>query len=158
MSKPCPFEDATAAAARGGGWSAELAAHRDGCLRCAELTLVAAVLAADAESLAADPRPLPDPGVIWLRAALAAREQKLARATRAITCVQRAAFAAAAEVGLFLAPELWSLLKPALAGLDLASPFAGMPRAAGSPVLALGVSLAILGALALYELTAMHES
>ena len=157
MSRSCPFEDATTAAARSGNWSAELAAHRDGCLLCAEATLVAAALAADAESLAADPRPLPDPAVIWLRAAIAAREQKLARATRAITWVQRAAFAAATAVGLFVAPELWSLVKPALAGLDLASPFAGLPRAAGSPVLALGVSLAILGALALYELTAVRE-
>jgi len=157
MSKPCPFEDATAAAARGGEWSADLAAHRDGCLRCAELTLVSAALAADAEVLAADPRPLPDPSVIWLRAEIAAREQKLARATRAISWVQRAAFAAAAAVVLFVAPELWSVVKPAFAGLDLASPFTGLPRAAGSPVLALGVSLAVLGALALYELTAVRE-
>lgn len=157
MSTPCPFEDATAAAARSGDWSAELAAHRDGCLSCAELTLVSAALAADAEGLAADPRPLPDPAVIWLRAAIAAREATLARATRAISWVQRAAFAAAAAIGLFAAPKLWILLKEALGGLDLASPVAGLPRAAGSPVLALGVSLAVLGALALYELTAVRE-
>jgi hypothetical protein len=157
MSKPCPFEDSTAAAARGGDWSAELAAHRDGCLSCAELTLVVAALAAEAESLAADARPLPDPRILWLRAALAAREAKLARATRAIAWVQRAALAAAAAVGLFAVPEVWGLVKPALAALDLASPIAGLPRAAGSPVLALGVSLAILGALALYELTAVRE-
>lgn len=157
MKNPCPFEEAVTAAARSGEWDPELAAHRDGCLTCAELTLVVAALAADAEMLEADPRPLPDPGVIWFRASLAARERDLGRATRAITWVQRAAVAAAAAVGLAFAPGLWAQLRRAVAGLSFGDPLSALPRAAGSPLLVLAASMTILGALALYELTTVRE-
>ena len=83
-SHSCAHEDAVAAAANSGVWTPELRAHRDGCMTCAELTLVVAAMAADAEELMNLTKPLPDPGIIWLRARLAEREDKFRRATRGI--------------------------------------------------------------------------
>jgi len=157
-SKPCPHEEAVTAAARSGDWSPELKAHRDSCLSCAELTLVVAALAADAEELAAIDAPLPDPAPIWLRARLASRERDFHRATRAIVWVQRAAVAVALAVGVAFMPGLWSVLKGAFSSLDLSSPVAELPRAAGSPLLVLVVSILVLGGLALWELTAAQEN
>ena len=152
-SKPCPHEHAVAAAARSGDWSPEVSAHRDSCLSCAELTLVVAALVADAEDLAAIEAPLPDPGPIWLRARLANRERDYQRATRAIVWVQRATIAVVVAVGLAFMPGLWNLTKSVLSTVDLSSPIAGLPRAAGSPILVLIVSMLVLGGLALWELT-----
>ena len=156
--KPCPFEDAVNAAARSGDWNPELRAHRDGCMTCAELTLVVAALAADAESLSDESLALPDPGLIWMRSRLAAREQKFRRATRGIVMVQRAGVAVAAAIGLAFAPGLWNLVKGAFTGLSFGSPVAALPRAAGSPLLVLIISLTVLGLLAISELTATPES
>ena len=157
-TKPCPHEEAVAAAARSGEWSPELGTHRDGCLSCAELTLVVVALAADAEELAGIDAPLPDPAPIWLKARLASRERDYRRATRAIVWVQRAAVAVALAVGLAVVPGLWSALKGAFSGLDLSSPVVDLPRAAGSPLLVLVVSILVLGGLALWELTAAQEN
>ena len=157
-AKPCSHEEAVTAAARSGDWSPELKAHRDGCLTCAELTLVVAALATDAEELAAIDAPLPDPTPIWLRAQLASREQQFQRATRAIVWVQRAAVAVTLAVGLAFVPGLWNLVKGAFSSLDLGSPVADLPRAAGSPLLVIVVSMLVLGGLALWELTAAQEN
>jgi len=154
----CAHEDAVAAAARTGKWTSELRAHRDGCMTCAELTLVVAALTADAEQLKDEAIPLPDPGVIWFRAQLAEREHMYRRATRAIVWVQRATIAAVVAVGLAFAPGLWALIGRFVAGLDLGSAAAELPRAAGSPTLALITSLLVLGGLALWELTAAQEN
>ncbi len=153
----CPHEEAVAAAARSGDWSAELRLHRDGCMTCAELTLVVAALAGDAEELMEDPRPLPDPGVMWLRARLANRENKFHRATRAIVVVQRATIAVVAAIGLAFAPGLWNLVRGAFSSLSFSPSIQGLPRAAGSPLLVLVVSLTVLGALALWELTGTKQ-
>jgi hypothetical protein len=157
-STACPHEEAVAAAARTGEWSPGLSAHRDGCLTCAELTLVVAALAADAERLAGIEIPLPDPGPIWLRARLASRERDYARATRAIVWVQKVTVAAAVAVGLVFVPGLWNLLKGAISRLDLSSPVADLPRAAGSPLLVFVISMLVLGGLALWELTVAQEN
>ena len=157
-AKPCPYEESVAAAARSGQWSPGLQTHRDGCLTCAELTLVVAALATDAEELAAIDAPLPDPTPIWLRAQLASREQQFQRATRAIVWVQRAAVAVTLAVGLAFVPGLWNLVKGAFTSLDLSSPVADLPRAAGSPLLVIVVSMLVLGGLALWELTAAQEN
>jgi hypothetical protein len=157
MSTRCPQEEAVAAAVRSGRWSPELRAHRDGCLSCAELTLVVAALAADADELVADSRPLPDPGLIWFRAQLASREHKLDRATRGIVWVQRAAVAAVVAVAAALAPEIWSFVGGVVSGLDIEGPAQGLPRAAGSPLLVMVASLLVLGWLALSELTSVHH-
>ena len=157
-AKPCSHEEAVTAAARSGDWSPELKAHRDGCLTCAELTLVVAALAADAEELVAIHAPLPDPAPIWLRAQLASRERDYRRATSAIVWVQRAAVAVTLAVGLAFVPGLWNLVKGAFSSLDLSSPVADLPRAAGSPLLVIVVSMLVLGGLALWELTAAQEN
>jgi hypothetical protein len=157
-TKPCPHEEAVTSAARSGDWSPELKAHRDGCLTCAELTLVVAALAADAEELAAIDAPLPDPTPIWIRARLATRERAYYRATRAIVWVQRAAVAVALAVGLAFVPGLWILVKEASSSLDFSSPVADLPRAAGSPLLVIVVSMLVLGGLALWELTVAQEN
>ena len=154
----CTHEDAVTAAARSGEWTPELQAHRDGCMTCAELTLVVAAMAADAEELLNLAEPLPDPGVIWFRAQLAEREKNFRRATRAIVWVQRATIAVVAAVGLAFAPGLWTWIKGLVAGIDMGSAAAGLPRAAGSPTLVLVMSLLVLGGLALWELTAVHEN
>ena len=156
-AKPCPYEDAVTAAASSGDWSPELRAHRDGCMTCAELSVVVAALAVDAESLLDESIALPDPGLIWMRSRLAARERKFRRATRGIVMVQRAAMAVAAAIGLAFAPGLWDLVKGAVAGLSFGSSIAGLPRAAGSPLLVLVISLTVLGLLAISELTATPE-
>jgi hypothetical protein len=155
--RACPFEDAAAEAARTGNWSPELQAHRDGCMVCTEATLVAAALAADAEELTADPRPLPDPQLIWLRATLDARRQQLDRATRGILWVQRATWMAAAAIALTFGPRLWRLIEGLFDSIRTLGSVADLPRAAGSPFLVLALSLTILGGLALYELTAVRE-
>ena len=154
----CAHEDAVAAAATSGVWTPELRAHRDGCMTCAELTLVVAALAADAEQLADEAIPLPDPGVLWFRAQLAERERAFKRATSAIVWVQRAAIVVVAAIGLTFAPGLWALIGKFVAGLELGSAAAELPRAAGSPTLVLVTSLLVLGGLALWELTAAHEN
>ena len=156
-AQPCPHEASVAAAARSGDWSPELKAHRDGCLTCAELTLVVAALATDAEELAAIDAPLPDPAPIWLRARLASREQQFQRATRAIIWVQRAAVALAVAVGLAFAPGLWELVSGMFSGINLSLSAPDLPRAAGSPLLVLVVSMLVLGGLALWELTAQEN-
>jgi len=157
-TKSCPHEEAVTVAARSGDWSPELKAHRDGCLTCAELTLVVAALATDAEELAAIEAPLPDPAPIWFKAQLASRERDFRRATRAIVWVQRAAVAVTLAVGLAFVPGLWNLVKGAYWSLDLSSPVADLPRAAGSPLLVIVVSMLVLGGLALWELTAAQEN
>lgn len=152
----CPFESAVAAASRSGEWSPELRAHRDGCMTCAELTLVTAALALDAETLLDDSVPLPDPGVIWLRARLQEREHNLHRATRAIVWVQRATLAVVAAIGLAFAPSLLGSIKTVFSGFQYSVRLSDLPGAAGSPMLVIVVSMLILGGLALWEMTAAH--
>ena len=154
----CPHENDVATAARSGEWSQELRTHRDGCLICAELTLVTAALASDAEMLMDETIPLPDPGLIWMRAQLAEREHKFHRATRAIVWVQRMTIAVVAAIGLAFAPGLWGPAKRVFSSFSLASPFADLPRAAGSPMLVLLVSVLVLGGLALWEMTAAQQN
>lgn len=156
--KPCPFEESVAAAARSGDWSPEIAAHRNDCLCCAELSLVVAALAIDAEELAGIEAPLPDSGPIWLRARLASRERDYRRATGAIVWVQRATVAAVMAVGLFFVPGLLAMIKKGLAGLEFASPALDLPRTAGSPLLVVVISMLVLGVLAFLEFASPIES
>jgi ABC-type uncharacterized transport system permease subunit len=115
--------------------------------------LVVAALAADAEDLESDPRPLPDPSVIWLRARLAERQNRVREATRSIVWVQRAAVVVAVAVGVFIAPDLWRIVSDAALSLLGSSSMAQLPRSAGSPALVLVISMVVLGGLALWELT-----
>jgi len=153
----CPHEESVAEAARSGEWSPELETHRNGCLSCAELTLVVAALTTDAEILETLDTPLPDPSVIWLRSLLATRERDFHRATRAIVWVQRAAVAVALAVGMAFTPGLWKVARSAMAGLDFSSPLADLPRAAGSPLLVVIISMVVLAGLAFMEFTSLNE-
>ena len=152
----CPHENAIAAAARSGEWSPELRAHRDGCMTCAELTLVTAAMALDAEALMDESLPLPDPGVIWLRARLQEKEHDFQRATRAIVWVQRATLAVVAAAGLAFAPGFLGSVKSVFSGFQFSVPLSDYPGAASSPMLVIVVSMLVLGGLALWEMTAAH--
>ncbi len=44
-----------------------------------------------------------------------------------------------------------------MAGLDLASPLADLPRAAGSPLLVVVISMIVLGGLAFMEFNSLSE-
>jgi len=153
----CPHEKAVLAAVRSGEWSPELEEHRNGCLSCAELTVVVAALTNDAKALMAMQEPVPDPSPVWLRARLASKERDFQRATRAIVWVQRAAVGLALGIGVAFAPNVWHTLKTAAASLDLGSPVLDVPRAAGSPLLIVVCSMMILGLLAAWELIAARE-
>jgi hypothetical protein len=154
----CPHEEAVTAAARSGEWSDELRDHRDGCLICAEMTLVVAALTGDAEHLEMVAPELPDPSLIWLRARLSARRREVHRATRWILLVQRATLAVAVAIGLAFLPGLWKVVRDAFASLDLSSSMAALPRAAGSPVLVIVASMFVLAVLALFEWTTPQRS
>ena len=126
MSKPCRYEEAVAAAVRSGAWTDELRVHRDDCPACTETTLVVAALVAEAQLEAAEPGPLPEPRVIWLKARIAERERHARRATLVITWVQRAAvLVAVAALGFgassSLAP-LRALAGRLVGGLALPAP------------------------------------
>ena len=153
----CPFEDAVRNAARSGRWTPDLEVHRDGCMTCAEMTLVVAALTMDAESLVRDDLPVPDPGFLWLRSRVADRQGRFERATRAIVWLQRVTVAAAAAIGVAFVPNLWGLLQRSLAALDLGAA-AGLPRSAGSPTLVLAACVLVLGWLAFSELSALPKS
>ena len=154
----CPHEDAIVRASTSGQWTEELRAHRDGCLTCAELTLVTAAMAADAEALLSDPRPLPDPTVIWVRAQLAEREEILKKATRGIVVVQRAAMAVVIAVLLAFAPTMWRAISSVASAFQNNAPALEVPRAAGSPLLVIVMSMVVLGGLALWEMTFAREN
>lgn len=151
----CAFEDEVARAARNGRWSEQLSAHRDRCPICAETSLVAAALAADADVLTADALPLPDPGLIWLRARLAARERQVRKATRWISLVQKTAFACTASVALAFAPAVWRSLTEAVSRVDVEP--AVLTGGAGFPIPVLVGSVILLGILAVAELTGLPE-
>ena len=100
---------------------------------------------------------MPDPTAIWLRALLATRERDFHRATQAIVWVQRAGVAVALAVGMAFTPGLWKVARSAMAGLDFSSPLADLPRAAGSPLLVVIISMIVLGGLAFMEFTSLTE-
>jgi hypothetical protein len=52
---------------------------------------------------------------------------------------------------------LWWGARSAMAGLDLGSPLADLPRAAGSPLLVVVISMIVLGGLAFMEFTSLSE-
>jgi hypothetical protein len=153
----CPHEESIIAAVRSGEWSPELQEHRNGCMSCAELTLVVSALGSDAEELMAMNEPLPDPSPLWLRARLTSKERDYQRATRAIIWVQRAAVGAVLAIGLAFVPGFWMKIKSAILSFGLESSVIDIPRAAGSPLLVVVCSIVVLGILAFWELAAVRE-
>jgi hypothetical protein len=151
----CPNEDAVARAAGSGTWNEELAGHRDRCPICTEVSMVVAALAADADELAAHAPPPPDPGLIWLRSRLAARERQVKKATRWISVVQKTALASTVSVAIAFAPHVWRSLTEAFSRLDVEPAVA--TGGAGFPIPVLVGSFVLLGILALAELTGIRE-
>jgi len=141
---------------RRGSLPPELEAHCRECASCAELRLVAAALRADAEQLGQTGPPLPDPAAIWLRAQLAERDDRLRRATRSITWIQRATIAASIAIGAAFAPGWLARVRDLFVGVDLSPAALDLPRSAGSPLLVVAASFLVVGILALWELTAVR--
>ncbi len=105
----CPFEDDVLAAVRTARWperaDADLQRHVAGCELCRDAIAVAAAFA-DVEPSC---DPLPDAGLVWVRAQLRARAEAARLAERPITIAQAVAFAAIVGVlgALFGAASPW---------------------------------------------------
>lgn len=151
----CPNEDAVARAAGSGNWNEELAGHRDRCPICAEVSMVVAALAADGDEFAAHAPPPPDPGLIWLRSRLAARERQVKKATRWISLVQKSALVCTVSVVIAFAPQVRRLVAEAVSRVDVEP--AVLTGGAGFPIPVLVGSIILLGILAVAELTALPE-
>lgn len=103
----CAWEEKIAAANRSGHWSDELLAHIADCRRCEEVALVSGYLCESSAAAGADIA-LPNPGLIWSKAQVAANAAAIERALRPIVWARRFAFgvgAAAIIVAIVLA---WS--------------------------------------------------
>jgi hypothetical protein len=96
--------------------------------------------------------------VIWVRAQLAEREQTLQKATRGIAIVQRAALAVVMAIFIAFAPALWRAINSVASALQGSAPALDVPRAAGSPLLVIVMSMVVLGGLALWEMTFAREN
>jgi hypothetical protein len=75
-----------------GIWSDDLRAHVDDCAVCADIVLVAEAMRAQAVADRIDAE-LPEPGRVWWRARLLAKQESVVRATRPITVWERFASA-----------------------------------------------------------------
>ncbi|MCD4749785.1 MAG: hypothetical protein K8R59_10475 [Thermoanaerobaculales bacterium] len=149
--KSCSFEERVSAAARTGSWSDELRDHCASCRDCAETTLVMAALVADAEMLAADTVPLPDPRAIWLRSRLQERRAKAVRATRVITWMQRLAIFLAGAVAASVVPGIFRHLFGPLRSFSPASLMSDMPLMISAPGVILLLTFGVMALMALWN-------
>lgn len=149
--KNCGYEEAVMTAVRSGQWSDELLEHRESCLVCAEVTLVASLLINDAESLDAEEVAIPDPRILWLRASLEKRRNVTLQATQVISWMQRATVVATVGVLAFFAPNLLSMFKGA--GYQLLGSLArpDLPATVAGPVLVLFLTFSTLALMALWN-------
>jgi hypothetical protein len=79
----CAKEQLVCNAVRAGSLIGEIAAHVKQCASCSDAVLVAKYLAN--APVDGNPPALPEPGVLWLKAQLRARDAALAKATRPIS-------------------------------------------------------------------------
>lgn len=98
----CECETEVLEGLRSGAWEPELRQHAQECAVCSELVMVAEFLQSEAAIPASEPA-LPDAGMMWWRAQLAARRAAVTRATRPIRLFGKLAWLG----GVFLA--LWFL-------------------------------------------------
>ena len=131
----CNQEEKVLEALRSGAWDPELRRHADTCAVCADLVLAAEFLQYEAAPAEAEPT-LPDAGLIFWKAQLAARRAAVARATRPIALVETLACLA----GVFIA--LWFFLDP---GPALVSQLSQQPLWSGPA----GIAVLVCGAAAL---------
>lgn len=136
-SYECEREAEVLEGLRAGAWEPELRQHAQECSACAELIMVSEFLH---EASASEAEPvLPDAGMIWWRAQLAARRAAVKRATQPIRLFGKLAWLG----GVFLA--LWFLFG---SGSTLASQLSQQPWWS-SPA---GVAALACGAVALLSL------
>jgi hypothetical protein len=134
----CQCEAEVLEALRSGAWEPELRQHVQECAVCSELLVVAEFLQSEAAIPASEPA-LPDAGMMWWRAQLAARRAAVKRATWPIRLFGKLAWLG----GVFLG--LWSLLG---SGSTLTSQLSQQPWWS-SPA---GVAALVCGAVALLSL------
>lgn len=95
----CPREAEVLEALQTSAWpeccAADLRAHVDACLSCADLVAVVLPLI-DEHRVAAAHAPVPSSGIVWWRAQTRARQEAAAAAMRPITVVQALSLAMAA--------------------------------------------------------------
>ncbi len=149
--KNCGYEEAVMAAVQSGHWSDELLEHRESCLVCAEVTLVASLLVDDAENLAAEEHSLPDPRVLWLRASLEKRRNVTLRATLLISWMQRATLAATVGILAFFAPNLLSMFRGAGHQIVGSLTLPDLPATVAAPALVLLLTFSTLALMALWN-------
>jgi hypothetical protein len=148
----CDMESQIESALQRGDVSQQLRDHAADCPVCSDLLLVADLLQNQAIVAATDQRPLPDPGYIWWRARLQARQDASKRATRAISVVQRISWIAGAAVTVMAGTWVWPSLRTWLAALVPSS--LPTPSAPGwvDPGPVLLISVGAIGFLVLLEL------
>ena len=149
--KNCGYEEAVTTAVRSGQWSDELLEHRESCLVCAEVTLVASLLITDAESLAAEELSLPDPRLLWLRASLDKRRNVSLRATMLISWMQRATLAVTVGILAFFVPNLLSMFKGAGRQILGSLTLPDLPATVAAPALVLLLTFSTLALMALWN-------
>jgi len=128
----------------------ELRQHAAACAECSEVLLVATFLRREAAATAQ--AALPDPAYLWWRALRDRRSAAAERATRLITIVQHAAILSAALLLVPLVRWSWPHLARWLGALHLGALAPELPASAGNPFLVVGISAALLAALALLDL------
>lgn len=143
----CPYEEEVLAAVSAGRLGDTLSAHVAGCPCCSEVRLVALAM----RSLAAveDPRPLPDPKPIWIRADHARRAEAARNAVLPIVILQRLSVVLAVAIGCCAAIWSWPQLRSWLSALPTPSlpsltPAAGLPQPAVITMIGVGVILMVV--------------
>jgi len=145
----CEREQELLAAVASAEVSDELRRHAAGCTECSEVLLVATFLRREAAATAQ--AALPDPAYLWWRALRDRRSAAADRATRLITIVQQAAILSAALLLVPLVRWGWPHLAHLLGALHLRALAPELPASAGNPFLVVGISAALLAALALLD-------
>lgn len=137
----CAWEDRIQNAVTSRVWDDKLRAHVAGCAACADLMLVSKVLLEHATHAGAHGQP-PEPGPIWWRARLHARQAALARATRPIVVWERITATSGIAALLALLWRSW----PSVAGTIASAGASGTWLMQGTAGETVAISLTLAGA------------
>jgi len=152
----CPRTEEIRCAVRRGVESDDIARHVATCPECADEALVGAFFV-EVEKDPAAQRPLPDPALIWRRAARARRFEAAKRATRVITVWKWTAIACGVALALIGAFRYSGLLGNLLRGFDLPmSPISAASAGIGSGVVMMAIA-GMLGVLVLIDHLVLAE-
>lgn len=152
-SDPCGREAEILEAVAADRVPGHLREHAASCPQCSECLLVASFLRQAASQALAEIPQLPDPGYLWWRAGVERRAAASKRATFVITVAQRFAVIAAAVVAVPLVGWAWRHARSLLSVLDPAALAPSLPSGEARPGLVIVISLAVLAALALADLS-----